>query len=157
MNKVVHATAELFVNVALTSYKDGADYWRRASRLLYSSWLIPVTYSRGPRSCSICLAHITSRRKKLKPYFEYWQSGDLWNCALACGTASHRMWAQRRSANISANNSAFALKLLESTSLIRFSADHRLLYHRSTECRPGGRAELFGGHHRRALFNLGGE
>ena len=37
MNKVVHATAELFVNVALTSYKDGADYWRRASRLLYSS------------------------------------------------------------------------------------------------------------------------
>jgi hypothetical protein len=31
------------------------------------------------------------------------------------------------------------------------------LYHRSTECRPGGRAELFGGHHRRALFNLGGE
>ena len=87
MNKVVHATAELFVNVALTSYKDGADYWRRASRLLYSSWLIPVTYSRGPRSCSICLAHITSRRKKFKRYFEYWQSRWVLCSGLRSSTA----------------------------------------------------------------------
>ena len=117
--------------------------------MLYSSCLIPVIHSRGPRSCSICLAHITSRRKRFKRYFEYWQS-----CWVLCNGPRGRLCTETghtyvREQVLIALGSGLATSPRDSGSrgIFRNRLTHQPERQPSSiapsliECCPGGRAD----------------